>query len=235
MPRIDKWTVVIREHECVVQQMLSSQYPTQLHDFLASDLFIFSPNLLIVFSGVVGESAPPISDSNMGSRMLQSMGWSPGMGLGPEGRGITEPIRATQRPKGAGLGFNWTSCFWQGGNSPQGHFFFFFFKGPMKSSHVSSKKRRSSEHNQEHLWPKDFPILGKPQEAHVILARRLVMWLVDRNWAGETTCFAQTPCWRWHWWFCHVTSGVWGLEADVSSVKPRAGFVSVQFVSSRRC
>ncbi|XP_028858794.1 G patch domain-containing protein 2 isoform X1 [Denticeps clupeoides] len=56
-------------------------------------------------TGVVGEGAPPIPDSNMGSRMLQSMGWSPGMGLGPEGRGITEPIRATQRPKGAGLGF----------------------------------------------------------------------------------------------------------------------------------
>ncbi|TNN61601.1 G patch domain-containing protein 2 [Liparis tanakae] len=57
-------------------------------------------------SGVVGESASPIPDSNMGSRMLQSMGWNPGMGLGPEGRGITEPIRATQRPKGTGLGFN---------------------------------------------------------------------------------------------------------------------------------
>uniref|UniRef100_H3DFV4 G patch domain containing 2 n=1 Tax=Tetraodon nigroviridis TaxID=99883 RepID=H3DFV4_TETNG len=57
-------------------------------------------------SGLVGESAPPIPDTNMGSRMLQSMGWTPGMGLGPEGRGITEPIRAAQRPKGAGLGFN---------------------------------------------------------------------------------------------------------------------------------
>ncbi|KAM6905897.1 G patch domain-containing protein 2 isoform 1-T1 [Lycodopsis pacificus] len=57
-------------------------------------------------SGVVGENAAPIPDSNMGSRMLQSMGWSPGMGLGPEGRGITEPVRATQRPKGTGLGFN---------------------------------------------------------------------------------------------------------------------------------
>ncbi|KAM9782886.1 G patch domain-containing protein 2 [Neosynchiropus ocellatus] len=55
---------------------------------------------------VVGENAPPIPESNMGSRMLQSMGWSPGMGLGPEGRGITEPVRATQRPKGTGLGFN---------------------------------------------------------------------------------------------------------------------------------
>uniref|UniRef100_A0A3Q3K6W5 G-patch domain-containing protein n=1 Tax=Monopterus albus TaxID=43700 RepID=A0A3Q3K6W5_MONAL len=59
-----------------------------------------------VLAGVVGENAPPIPDTNMGNRMLQSMGWSPGLGLGPEGRGITEPIRATQRPKGTGLGFN---------------------------------------------------------------------------------------------------------------------------------
>uniref|UniRef100_A0A673W0N0 G patch domain containing 2 n=1 Tax=Salmo trutta TaxID=8032 RepID=A0A673W0N0_SALTR len=57
-------------------------------------------------TGVVGESVGPIPETNMGNRMLQSMGWSPGMGLGPEGRGITEPVRATQRPKGAGLGFN---------------------------------------------------------------------------------------------------------------------------------
>ncbi|XP_061603086.1 G patch domain-containing protein 2 isoform X2 [Cololabis saira] len=57
-------------------------------------------------SGVVGDNVPPLPDSNMGNRMLQSMGWSPGMGLGPEGRGITEPVRAIQRPKGAGLGFN---------------------------------------------------------------------------------------------------------------------------------
>ncbi|XP_056150588.1 G patch domain-containing protein 2 isoform X2 [Lampris incognitus] len=57
-------------------------------------------------TGVVGENASPLPETNMGNRMLQSMGWSPGMGLGPEGRGITEPIRATQRPKGAGLGFN---------------------------------------------------------------------------------------------------------------------------------
>ncbi|XP_061756728.1 G patch domain-containing protein 2 isoform X2 [Nerophis ophidion] len=54
---------------------------------------------------VVGENMPPIPDTNVGNRMLQSMGWSPGLGLGPEGRGITEPVRALQRPKGAGLGF----------------------------------------------------------------------------------------------------------------------------------
>ncbi|XP_060739590.1 G patch domain-containing protein 2 isoform X2 [Tachysurus vachellii] len=57
-------------------------------------------------TGVVGEGVSPIPDSNVGNRMLQNMGWCPGMGLGPEGRGITEPIRCTQRPKGAGLGFN---------------------------------------------------------------------------------------------------------------------------------
>ncbi|XP_030637457.1 G patch domain-containing protein 2 isoform X2 [Chanos chanos] len=57
-------------------------------------------------AGMVGEGAPPIPDTNMGNRMLQGMGWTPGSGLGPEGRGITEPIRAMQRPKGAGLGFN---------------------------------------------------------------------------------------------------------------------------------
>uniref|UniRef100_A0A3Q2YW26 G patch domain containing 2 n=1 Tax=Hippocampus comes TaxID=109280 RepID=A0A3Q2YW26_HIPCM len=57
-------------------------------------------------SAVVGESALPIPDTNLGNRMLQSMGWTPGVGLGPEGRGITEPIRALQRPKGTGLGFN---------------------------------------------------------------------------------------------------------------------------------
>ncbi|KAM9778524.1 G patch domain-containing protein 2 isoform X1 [Syngnathus typhle] len=57
-------------------------------------------------SAAVGENAPPIPDSNLGNRMLQSMGWIPGVGLGPDGRGITEPVRALQRPKGTGLGFN---------------------------------------------------------------------------------------------------------------------------------
>ncbi|XP_057678741.1 G patch domain-containing protein 2 isoform X2 [Corythoichthys intestinalis] len=57
-------------------------------------------------SVAAGENAPPIPDTNVGNRMLQSMGWTPGTGLGPEGRGVTEPVRALQRPKGAGLGFN---------------------------------------------------------------------------------------------------------------------------------
>ncbi|KAM8947800.1 G patch domain-containing protein 2 isoform 2-T2 [Pelodytes ibericus] len=56
--------------------------------------------------GLVGENAQPIPESNIGNRMLQGMGWTPGTGLGPEGKGISEPIRALQRPKGIGLGFS---------------------------------------------------------------------------------------------------------------------------------
>ncbi|KAG8443761.1 hypothetical protein GDO86_009080 [Hymenochirus boettgeri] len=54
----------------------------------------------------IGENAQPIPDSNIGNRMLQNMGWTPGSGLGPDGKGISEPIRAHQRPKGLGLGFS---------------------------------------------------------------------------------------------------------------------------------
>ncbi|KAM4040526.1 G patch domain-containing protein 2 [Anomaloglossus baeobatrachus] len=57
-------------------------------------------------SGFIGESSQPIPDTNIGNRMLQSMGWTPGTGLGPDGKGISEPIRALQRPKGLGLGFS---------------------------------------------------------------------------------------------------------------------------------
>ncbi|XP_078505914.1 G patch domain-containing protein 2 isoform X2 [Lissotriton helveticus] len=57
-------------------------------------------------AGLIGENAQPIPDSNIGNRMLQNMGWTPGSGLGPDGRGISEPIRALQRPKGLGLGYS---------------------------------------------------------------------------------------------------------------------------------
>ncbi|GAB5583692.1 G patch domain-containing protein 2 isoform X1 [Prionailurus iriomotensis] len=53
----------------------------------------------------VGENAQPILESNIGNRMLQNMGWTPGSGLGRDGKGIAEPIQAMQRPKGLGLGF----------------------------------------------------------------------------------------------------------------------------------
>lgn len=57
-------------------------------------------------SGLFGENSQPIPENNIGNRMLQSMGWTPGTGLGPDGKGISEPIRALQRPKGLGLGFS---------------------------------------------------------------------------------------------------------------------------------
>ncbi|KAM6165756.1 G patch domain-containing protein 2 isoform 3-T3 [Erethizon dorsatum] len=56
-------------------------------------------------AGLVGENAQPILENNIGNRMLQNMGWTPGSGLGRDGKGIAEPIQATQRPKGLGLGF----------------------------------------------------------------------------------------------------------------------------------
>ncbi|XP_037352448.1 G patch domain-containing protein 2 isoform X2 [Talpa occidentalis] len=56
-------------------------------------------------AGFVGENAQPILENNIGNRMLQNMGWTPGSGLGRDGKGIAEPIQALQRPKGLGLGF----------------------------------------------------------------------------------------------------------------------------------
>ncbi|ELW55478.1 G patch domain-containing protein 2 [Tupaia chinensis] len=56
-------------------------------------------------NGFVGENAQPILENNIGNRMLQNMGWTPGSGLGRDGKGISEPIQAMQRPKGLGLGF----------------------------------------------------------------------------------------------------------------------------------
>lgn len=55
--------------------------------------------------GVVGGGDPVIDETNVGNRMLQGMGWRPGMGLGPDGDGIREPIRAFIRPRRSGLGF----------------------------------------------------------------------------------------------------------------------------------
>ncbi|KAI8599572.1 G-patch domain-containing protein, partial [Dissophora ornata] len=53
---------------------------------------------------VVGASASAISGENLGHRMLTKMGWSPGVGLGAAGEGITQPIEAIVRAKRRGLG-----------------------------------------------------------------------------------------------------------------------------------
>lgn len=70
-------------------------------------IFSFHTNVLrhFIISGIVGENAQPILENNIGNRMLQNMGWTPGSGLGRDGKGIAEPIQAMQRPKGLGLGF----------------------------------------------------------------------------------------------------------------------------------
>ena len=56
-------------------------------------------------SAVVGGRASPLNETNVGNRMLQGMGWSPGMGLGPNGMGIKDPILAYIHPRHVGLGY----------------------------------------------------------------------------------------------------------------------------------
>ncbi|KAF8380664.1 hypothetical protein HHK36_028154 [Tetracentron sinense] len=45
-----------------------------------------------------------IDESNVGNRMLRSMGWQEGLGLGKDGSGITEPVQAQAVEDRAGLG-----------------------------------------------------------------------------------------------------------------------------------
>ena len=59
---------------------------------------------MLLFTGLVGEFCEPIPESNIGNKMLQSMGWVPGMGLGSDGSGIKTPISANVRPRRQGLG-----------------------------------------------------------------------------------------------------------------------------------
>lgn len=54
---------------------------------------------------VIGGDVPALSESNIGNKMLQGMGWTPGTGLGPHSNGIVDPIAAIRRPKLSGLGF----------------------------------------------------------------------------------------------------------------------------------
>ncbi|XP_070181736.1 G patch domain-containing protein 2-like isoform X2 [Littorina saxatilis] len=59
-----------------------------------------------VEEGFVGVNASPIPDTNIGNQMLQSMGWTPGSGLGAEGDGRKDPVVAYRRRGRKGLGYD---------------------------------------------------------------------------------------------------------------------------------
>uniref|UniRef100_A0A915DVB9 RNA-binding protein 5 n=1 Tax=Ditylenchus dipsaci TaxID=166011 RepID=A0A915DVB9_9BILA len=50
------------------------------------------------------KAAVPLDESNIGNKMLKSMGWSEGQGLGRNLQGIVNPVTAEQRVQGVGLG-----------------------------------------------------------------------------------------------------------------------------------
>jgi hypothetical protein len=53
---------------------------------------------------VVGEKAKPITDDNIGHRMMLGMGWKPGVSLGTSGQGILDPLTAVVKNDRRGLG-----------------------------------------------------------------------------------------------------------------------------------
>ena len=52
---------------------------------------------------VVGQGVKPISQTNLGHKMLMTMGWSPGQGLGA-GEGLVEPVQVKYKSERRGLG-----------------------------------------------------------------------------------------------------------------------------------
>jgi len=55
--------------------------------------------------GIVGQEASPIDESNVGNRLLRSMGWTPGTPLGATGEGIVDPISAIIKHNKKGIGY----------------------------------------------------------------------------------------------------------------------------------
>ena len=54
----------------------------------------------------VSAQALPITDDNVGSKMLKAMGWTEGSGLGKSNQGTADIIQVERRRGGLGLGNN---------------------------------------------------------------------------------------------------------------------------------
>ena len=54
----------------------------------------------------VASTNESIASTNKGFKMLAKMGWKDGDGLGKEGKGRVEPVKAEERPERQGLGAN---------------------------------------------------------------------------------------------------------------------------------
>ncbi|XP_021542553.1 RNA-binding protein 5 isoform X1 [Neomonachus schauinslandi] len=71
---------------------------------LAGALAVFSNCVFATGRNYEQPTKDGIDHSNIGNKMLQAMGWREGSGLGRKCQGITAPIEAQVRLKGAGLG-----------------------------------------------------------------------------------------------------------------------------------
>lgn len=61
----------------------------------------------------------PIADDNKGARMLANMGWKKGEGLGKDGSGILDPVKAESYAQSAGIGSTTKRDVGSGGGSYQ--------------------------------------------------------------------------------------------------------------------
>ncbi|KAH8351999.1 hypothetical protein KR084_001050 [Drosophila pseudotakahashii] len=75
--------------------------------------------------------AMPISSSNVGSRLMQKMGWSEGQGLGRKNQGRTQIIEADGRTNNVGLGN-------KSGNMPPGNDYKSYIKKMMKQRYENA-------------------------------------------------------------------------------------------------
>jgi len=88
-----------------VTSLTLSKTPTTKLPSASEVKSLLSSDSLISVPIVVGGDTPPLSEANIGNKMLQGMGWTPGTGLGPHSNGIVDPVTAIRRPKLSGLGF----------------------------------------------------------------------------------------------------------------------------------